>query len=148
MEDLSRGRSSRTAPRNGCVLQELAAPGHGHWPLLTQALRWFENVHMQHPMKTKTTAERQTLNRKENRVGPLLALPYRVRLAITIRWEENKCPAYRTRRQCIFLNHTGQRHRSSFKSHSVKRRQNARMSFKASTWCCVMSCTVRSCSTA
>lgn len=84
MEDLSRGRSSRTAPRNGCVLQELVAPIHGHWPLLTQALRWFENVHGQYPMKTKTTAQRQTLIRKENRVGRPLALPYRLRLAITI----------------------------------------------------------------
>lgn len=86
MEDSSRVRPLTIAPRNG-VLQGLAAPAHGHWPLLTQALRWLETMDVQHPMKTKTTAERQTLIRKENRADRPLALPYRARLAITIRWE-------------------------------------------------------------
>jgi len=120
MEDASRGPSSRAAPRNSCALQELAAPGRGHWPLLTQALRWLETVHVQHPMKTKTTAERQTLIRKENRVGSLLALPFRVRLTITI-WGRGRPPETNILHTepedgAIFLDGTGSRCLSAFET--------------------------------
>ena len=99
--------------------------------------------------------------RKENGVGKLLAHPPNTPDGLLVRKQYHIVFGGRSRSggrpPKTNILHTepqdsakrlGSRYLSSFKSDDLERRQNANMSFKAWTGCCVMSYTARSCSTA